>query len=335
MRKALHALAGTITRNDRAMEPVVWSDNSWTHNVFQAWHYLFGYPTQVARDGTVQHIVRASTGFDGEREYGYTLSGWIAVNIESPVRRLLTRWAFSFVPVYLCVPAFAGFGTPLRIPVLLAVAFDNNGAGSLIVSAASGSPNGSLTRVGTYCTLIIVTDSGSTDQGTTAQYGSTTGLITIQKQSSLNFSYLYALKNGPLGANTVKGLSSAADLRLQAVNYSGSDVSGPNLDASTVANNASTASFIPSVTTVTDNAMVIFGGQNNGGAATASVGTMRTSAGTGRMLGDNTTTTHGASTMTMGGVGTAAWGAVCASIAPMPATVTIPRFSPRPAIFKP
>jgi len=54
MRKLLTKIAAVVTRHDRYMPVITWSDKSWTHNTFRAYEYCFGRKVGLRLESSVQ-----------------------------------------------------------------------------------------------------------------------------------------------------------------------------------------------------------------------------------------------------------------------------------------
>ena len=308
MKNLLPKLLSYITGH-RYVPEIQWASKSWTHNVFRLYEKVFG------RKYGIRCEVSAYWE-KGRVTYEFHTIEAALAHFEARIRGLVPK--FSFEKVYIPQLAFSnGMKTPS--PYLFAIAYDTSG----IQSTASSTPTISLTLAGSDRLLILAPDNGS--GGTSIITGTTwntteigTFLTGVAFGGGNAETRQYYVNNPTSGTHNAAAAGLNSDIRLIASSYTGVNQSSP-IDASTTQSNASTSSFVPAITTTQDNCYIVVSGQNNGGTATASVGTMRQAAGTGRMLGDNSAPTTGSNSMTMGGVGTASWGASVVSLAPVAA----------------
>lgn len=285
---------------------IEWSSNSWTHNIFRLYELIFWRRVGVRCEVSAYWE-------KGKTTYQFHTFEAILAHIEGVIRGLIPR---TF-PVKIHVPMLATpFGNIPVSPYLFVIAYDNSG----IQSTTSSNPTISLTVSGSDRCIILAPDNGSggTSVITGTSYNSVAGtfLTGVAFGGGSAETRQYYLVAPATGTNNAAATGTNSDIRLIASSYTGVNQSSP-IDASTTQENASTANFTPTITTLQDNCYIVVSGQNNGGTATASVGTMRQAAGTGRMLGDNSAPTTGSNSMTMGGVGTASWGASVVSLAPV------------------
>lgn len=309
----LAKILASITGKQRFFPAIEWSDNLWTHNVFRAYELVFG------RRAGIRCEVSASVD-KGVTTYSFHTWEAAIAHFEGVVRGLFPRR----LPFRIHVPMLAtpqGLAIPAS-PFLFAIAYDNSG----IQSTAGSTPTISLTVSGSDRLMILAPDNGS--GGTSVITGTTYNSVAATFLTGISFSggtaetRQYYLVAPATGTNNAAASGTNSDIRLIASSYTGVNQSSP-IDASTTQSNASTSSFVPAITTTQANCMIVVSGENNGGTATASVGTMRQAAGTGRMLGDNTAPSAGSNSMTMGGVGVASWTASVVSLAPIASAATV------------
>lgn len=130
LRILLACLVSTTSRHPRYFPKIEWSKESWTHNVFRVWEYLFGRKFGIRAEAAVGFYKK-----DGQLFVNYEFFTFEAIlaHLEGRLRKGL-----SLIPKRIYFPRLAS-GLPtgsLASGVLMAVAFDavNNsnrwGAGS-------------------------------------------------------------------------------------------------------------------------------------------------------------------------------------------------------------
>jgi hypothetical protein len=125
MATILPKLLAFITRHPRYIPNIVWSDKSWTHNMFRVWEFVFGRKVGIRKEGFAWKDRKLGKTY----QVSFTWENRLAV-LEGSLRELFKfKLGFKFVPIpeY----AYAGFGVP-QMPRIFrfAIAKDADAAGS-------------------------------------------------------------------------------------------------------------------------------------------------------------------------------------------------------------
>lgn len=316
----LPALLAVLTWHPRYLPKIVWSDKSWTHNVFRFYEFIFGRRCGIRREETT--FVQ-----DGrEYHYAHTFEALCAL-FETWVRGL---WRLSLVKVW--VPQLAPVGLPPMplgpVPYLFAIALD-------AATFNSTFPTFAKTCTGTELTLVVGyfgNTAGGSITGYTYNSVSMTSINdrTVGTSGSQHVGLFYLIAPAT-GSNNVTRQGTDGSGNHAAVSYTGTNQSAqPDASATGVTDAGTTVTA--TLTTVADNSWAVAhvrgdaddGRSNNGGVvATARGGD------TYFWDTDGALTPAGAKTVSYAGGGASQnWGVATASIAPSGgaagAAVTIP-----------
>ena len=266
----LPQLLAKITGRDRYLPGIVWSDNSWTHNVFRLFELVFWKAYGPAGVGdTIRREAASWITEDGiEGHAFYTFEAAVA-HFETIVRQAIKSLEMPKIRIY--VPVMETAGMPFFIPAptgyMFAIARDTTVNGS--AGGVSTGPSWSHTCTGSNLILIVWagTESSIGVSGITYNSAAMTQATVATQYTSEHFQYLY-YKTGPsTGANTVQvtHASSTYSEGGYSISYTGAASAGQP-DATAALSEASGTSGSTTITVVAANCWVFGAGRmDNGG----------------------------------------------------------------------
>ena len=265
-------LMATLTGHDRYMPDIVWSPNSYVHNIFRAWEYIFGKPYRVCHESAIDFWEDSHGKVHIQRRF-YTVEAFLA-HIEGTIRlsvkSLFTtveykRYAFATVCLFIL-----GFELKISTTWFSSVFFINAIARDAnSTSALSATPSANHTVTGSDTAMYIGTKGSA--YTTSATYVNPATRIANNSTANTYFISLYSLKNPPVGTASLTVVPSSGTAGFTAESYTGCNQS-VQPDVFNTGSITST-SLTTSVTTVTDNAWLIGYFSSAANTMTASTGT--------------------------------------------------------------
>src|SRR5258708_3994341 len=212
-----------ITKTRRYRPEILWSQKSWTHNIFRSYEYVFGRAEGIRRESSVAVITEH--GRYVEYIQVFTFEACCAY-IETYIRAFLQR---NFLPLRLITVNFIRVdGTHIQMPwMTFAIAFDASAVGT---TTATSPITGTHTCTGSN--LMLAVGSGNTATSptiSTPTYSSVSmSLVGAQQTNVANMAAMYFLVAPATGANTVSIAfgGTTPDCNYNSVSYSGVKQSG-------------------------------------------------------------------------------------------------------------
>ena len=246
----------TLTGHDRYMPDIMWSANSYVHNIFRVWEYIFGKPYKVCRESATDFWEDSHGNIHIQRRF-YTVEAFLA-HIEGTIRLAIKslfttveykRYAFATVCLFIL-----GFELKINTTALSSVFFinaiarDANSTATLIASPATASH----TVTGSDTAMYIGTKGSA--YTTSATFVNPATRIANNSTVNTYFISLYSLKNPPVGTATLSVAFASGTAGFTAESYTGCDQYQPD-----VFNTGSITSttLTTSVTTINDNSWLI------------------------------------------------------------------------------
>jgi hypothetical protein len=323
MDRLLPELIARITRQPRYKPDVVWSDSSYTHNVFRFFELLFWRKFGIRPELSSRHY------FDGSRwitEYKCHSFESVFALTETYIRQLFS--AKVAIPIRVWIPLLqTPFGPIPASPYLLAIAFDatalktaTSGVSSITWSHTVTGSNNIL--FGTHSESAETSDKyvSFTYNGTGMTQVGTRGFCT-----GGGFGGMSLLINPSTGANNLVYTKSDTTTNMEgaSASYSGAAQSGQPDSSNTDNSDSTTTNYSLSTTVVASNCWLILYTINNASAPTAGTGTTnrQTTSSGACALGDSNATV-GTGSQALAETRNAKWYGVIASFAPFVATTS-------------
>lgn len=264
VRKILPWVLVQTTHKSRYLPEIVWSDKSWTHNIFRVYESIFWRRDGIRKEmSTVPE--RLPSGRVSVHYELYTVESVFAY-VETVIRGLFV-WKLGKVRQVRFALPNSGMGIPLAS---FAIAVDVADTGT----ATSTSPlTWSHTCTGSNVLLAIgdsiIGNAGGASAVTYAAAAATKA-VSISGSGTVsggNFSEVWFKGSAATGANTVSvTFPTASSVDTGAVSYTGAQ-SGSTKDASNSTSTNVTGTVATSVTTVANNCWVIGCGTISGGTS--------------------------------------------------------------------
>lgn len=247
----LFRLMELVTGQPRYFPEIIWSKDSWVHNMFRCYEMLFG-----RRCGIRAEI--SSSFVDGQVSYtAHSFEGACAL-VETFIRSAFKDFRLP-VKIYITRPVAAmGFALP-SLPFYFSILFDASGSAAVNTASWSHTCTGSNGAI--FMGINSSTLSGVTYNTVTAN------LINTATPSGSNTSYLYGLTGPATGAHTVTASGGTANYRAGSTSYSGVDPTQPD---STSGNTTLNSTITLTTTVVAANCWLIVMGGVGGSGATGS-----------------------------------------------------------------
>lgn len=275
IRKILPTILATLTGQPRYLPDIVWSSNSWVHNIFRFYEMIFWRRIGIRAESGVfdRTIVKNNRKVNVKVIELYSIESIFAYT-ETAIRKFITDTKNFKLPVKLYIPVLqtntiSGMGTGLKLsPYLFAIAFENSVGFTFNASAS----NITYSKTCTGSDLILWVGTSIRNSRTIAGGGVTYNSISLTQSGTASDStailnYLHYKTTPSTGANTVSVTQSVADtITSCAISYTGVNATGQP-DATSVGGPSTATSYSQSVTSVADNCFAILYGNNNSGAS--------------------------------------------------------------------
>lgn len=241
-------IVARITNKPRYLPKIVWSEKSWTHNIFRLFELIFW------REYGVRVESSADTFWDGYKWHTittvYTFEAACAY-VETKIREALT-WRLEF-PYKLYIPQLqTSTGTTFSpSPYLFAVAVEN-AATSSTVNPTPLSFSYTVAGSDTLMWGVATANGPSQNIGGFAYNSLTLTAAQVFRDSGGPEHNLWYRVSPTTGANNVSIVATGSAVAGAVISYSGCSSSQPDASATTNTN-ATTTSFSASLTSVTDN----------------------------------------------------------------------------------
>lgn len=315
-----------ITRKARYRPDIIWSSNSWVHNIFRVYELIFWR----------RYGIKAEMSSFGRWENGKWITGQVAHSFEALCALIETyiRDLLKFhiqIPIKIWVPLFST-NIPTQSPFLFAIGFDTSTKGA--------QTSGLTLTIAHTCTgsnLIIL--NGTVDTGfnlvTSVKYNTVAltqiGVAENDDTGNNGTVMLYDLVAPATGANNmIITVSNSADQEAGFnASYSGAAQSGqPDSHADNHQTGSTSTSFAQATTVVASNCWLVGVGSAYRAGGPGTYGSSQTarqsdtttlrSGDTGGVLADsNATVGTGSQSLTFTCANASNWGANVASIAPV------------------
>lgn len=264
LRFTLAKTLAVITRHDRYFPVVEWSGNSWTHNAFRAYEWLFGRRYGVRCESAV--TAHYENGMVQIHRRFYTVEALLA-HTESLIRAKIAGWKFEPNPIYgHAILEIFGYkrvfvydnGMIDRMGYRFAIAFDASSNGGLGTTISTRSWAHTCSGSDRVINIGAMYPTAGTLTSTTYNSVTATAIGTTQTSAGGVKIDLQRLVAPATGSNTaaVNTSASVAYLVGVAVSFTGVDQTTP-IDTSAQSSPAATNNVTQSITTGVDNAMLV------------------------------------------------------------------------------
>ncbi len=312
-----------ITRKPREILNIEWSSNSWVHNFFRGYEYLFGRRYGQRIESRVI-VTRKKIYYKF-----YTVEALLAFG-ESKIREFFKKKSFwfEFSQLEFALP----INTPqLQIPwISFAIGFDTVST----YHADTGATSLSFSYTTTGSNRLLSADT-ITDAATNTNTGTTYNSVSMSNFDNIDCPFggwqnMWGLAGPASGSNTLTSSFSGGGqaLEMVATSYTGCNQSGQPDNHTTDSTAVGVNNFSTSITPNADNCWILIFAQANTGIVAAGTNvTQRAESHTlnfSSLVGDNNAAVTPPASTTMQVTGSvAAWAIILASIAPAASTKII------------
>lgn len=269
--RVLPYILATITQRQRQKVDIVWSKDSWTHNLFRLYEMIFwrgmrwtGKGWDAIRAETTTCVYRDK---DGMIRSSHTCHSWesVVAHFEVWVRGGFPR----LVPARIFIPALqtsAGFPIGSGF-IFFAIAFDQKSDGNVVAGTSLN-----VTHVCTGSNLILCSavyvSTTATDRVTSITYNGSAGTRAKFLTNTGTGMYWYTLVAPATGSHTnALVLNSSCNASMYGVSYSGAAQTGQPDAVLSAMNTQAGTSIATALTTVANNAWHLAHTAARGGSA--------------------------------------------------------------------
>lgn len=272
IRKILPTILATITGHARYLPEIVWSSNSWVHNIFRVYEMIFWRRYGIRAESAVfpKTIYKNGRKINVDVIEIYSFESTLAYT-ETWIRNCITKGIKFKLPYKIYVPILQGnlnngmtMGMKMPSPYLFAIAIDT----TVDTTATNSVSSKTQSHTCTGSNLVLWMGVGcSTSTVSTVTYNSvsSTKAIDVNLQSSWSGAW-YNVAPSTGANNVVATCAGTNSITIGSMSFSGCKQTGvPDATHADVSQTGAVTSYSQSITTIADNCFIFMTGRANGG----------------------------------------------------------------------